>query len=278
MTEDGGWFRGIDPTDVEAAAAAVRDGTASESRDWPAIAVEEGVTASTEEYYRALHEATVHAARESASAREQADDRQLAQAVRALDDCRRVRNELTERVASWAGTLDGDASVSSEYLQELAAREPSDAVEERVIGLAERTEALETEERELESFIERTAPDVAPNLSALAGAELAARLLSLAGDLETLAKKPAGTVQVLGAEDALFAHLRGGAPSPKHGIIYTHDYVRGTDPEHRGTAARALAGKLTIAARIDHYSGEYRPELEAELDERIERIRARESA
>jgi len=60
---------------------------------------------------------------------------------------------------------------------------------------------------------------------------------------------------VLGAEDALFAHLRGHAPSPKHGAIYTHDYVRGTHPEQRGSAARALAGKLTIAARIDHYSG-----------------------
>jgi nucleolar protein 56 len=104
---------------------------------------------------------------------------------------------------------------------------------------------------------------------------LAARLIALAGGLEALAKKPSGTVQVLGAEDALFAHLRGHAPSPKHGIIYTHEYVRGTHPDHRGSAARALAGKLTIAARVDHYSGDRRPELDAELDERIATIRSR---
>ncbi|MDL0141772.1 hypothetical protein PNR39_03900, partial [Halobacterium salinarum] len=82
---------------------------------------------------------------------------------------------------------------------------------------------------------------------------------------------------VLGAEDALFAHLRGHAPSPKHGVIYTHEYVRGTHPDQRGSAARALAGKLTIAARVDHYSGDRRPDLEAELDARMERIRARET-
>jgi len=107
----------------------------------------------------------------------------------------------------------------------------------------------------------------------MTGPVLAARLLSLAGGLDALAKKPAGTVQVLGAEDSLFAHLRGHAPSPKHGVIFTHEYVRGTRPEKRGSAARALAGKLTIAARVDRYSGERKPELDAELDERIARIR-----
>ncbi|MDL0135737.1 NOP5/NOP56 family protein, partial [Halobacterium salinarum] len=121
------------------------------------------------------------------------------------------------------------------------------------------------------------APTVAPNLSMLAGPVLAARLIALAGGLDDLAKLPSGTVQVLGAEDALFAHLRGHAPSPKHGVIYTHEYVRGTHPDQRGSAARALAGKLTIAARVDHYSGDRRPDLEAELDARMERIRARET-
>jgi nucleolar protein 56 len=80
---------------------------------------------------------------------------------------------------------------------------------------------------------------------------------------------------VLGAEDALFAHLAGGAPSPKHGVIYTHEAVRGTRRADRGSAARALAGKLSIAARIDHYAGEYRPSVHESLRERIDRIRAR---
>jgi len=96
---------------------------------------------------------------------------------------------------------------------------------------------------------------VAPNLAEMAGAELAARLIALAGGLEPLAKKPSGTLQVLGAEDALFAHLSGRAPSPKHGIIYTHEYVREHATRDRGSASRALAGKLTLAARVDHYRG-----------------------
>jgi nucleolar protein 56 len=80
---------------------------------------------------------------------------------------------------------------------------------------------------------------------------------------------------VLGAEDALFAHLRGQGPSPKHGVIFVHEYVRGTPRENRGSAARALAGKLTLAARVDHYSGERKPELDEQLEARMDRIRAR---
>jgi nucleolar protein 56 len=100
-------------------------------------------------------------------------------------------------------------------------------------------------------------------------------LIALAGGLESLARKPAGTVQVLGAEDALFAHLAGRAPSPKHGAIYVHEAVRNTRPEDRGSAARALSGKLAIAARIDHYSGEYRESVHADLADRMATIRAR---
>jgi nucleolar protein 56 len=143
------------------------------------------------------------------------------------------------------------------------------------VALAGRVADLDDRADGLREAVERTAPEVAPNLAALAGPVLAARLVSLAGGLETLAKQPSGTVQVLGAEDALFAHLRGEATSPKHGVIYTHEYVRNTRPDERGSAARALAGKLSIAARIDHYSGDRRPGLAADLDDRIERIRAR---
>ena len=109
----------------------------------------------------------------------------------------------------------------------------------------------------------------------MAGPVLAARLISLAGGLDSLAKMPSGTVQVLGAEDSLFAHLRGRAPSPKHGVIFTHEFVRGTHPDERGSAARTLAGKLTLAARVDNYSGERKPELDEELQRRMDRIRGR---
>jgi nucleolar protein 56 len=195
-----------------------------------------------------------------------------------MDDADRTANELAERLAEWAGSVYDESGAGVGYAREVAERDPGDPVEERVVSLAARVVDLADEARDLEAFIEARAPTVAPNLSALAGPVLAARLVSLAGGLETLAKKPSGTLQVLGADDALFAHLRGHAPSPKHGVIYTHEYVRGTRPEDRGSAARALAGKLTIAARIDHYSGDLRPELGDELDERMRTIRARAGA
>lgn len=272
---DLGWFEG--GADLEAAIEAIREGQAELPAPWPAIAVEEGVFDDEDAYYDRLHEATIQAAKKGVDEHDAADDQQLIHAIRALDDTQRIANELTERVAEWAGTFDAEAIVDAEYIETVAEREPSSPAETRLVNLATQTAQLHAEREELQQYIERTAPEVAPNLSALAGPELAARLIALAGGLGDLAKQPAGTVQVLGAEDALFAHLRGSAPSPKHGIIYTHDAVRGTHPDNRGSAARALAGKLVIAARIDHYSGDYRPELEAELQERIERIRARDA-
>ncbi|WP_277552632.1 NOP5/NOP56 family protein [Halobaculum limi] len=269
--ESTAWFAGDDESPVDR----IREGSADAPADWPAQAVEAGFAADEDDYYERLREATVEAARAAVDERERADDRQLLHAVRAMDDADRVANELAERASEWAGTLFPDAGTGVEGCRAVAARDPEGPAEERVVSLARRVVDLDDESDELEAFIESRAPVVAPNLSALAGPVLAARLISLAGGLETLAKKPSGTLQVLGAEDALFAHLRGHGSSPKHGVIYTHEYVRGTRPEDRGSASRALAGKLTIAARIDHYSGDYRPELEAELEERMRTIRAR---
>ncbi|OAQ52469.1 hypothetical protein HTG_12665 [Natrinema mahii] len=270
-----GWFSDLQPGDLEAAADAITEGRAEAPREWPATAVEDGYADSRDDYYDRLHEATMAATRTAVRKRERADDQQLVHAIRAMDDCERTANELAERLAEWAGTVDPDAGTGVEYARRLASGDEDGLEEPAIRSLAERVAGLADEADELREFVERQTPAVAPNLSALADPVLAARLISLAGGLEALAKKPSGTVQVLGAEDALFAHLRGHAPSPKHGIIYTHDAVRGTHPDERGSAARAVAGKLAIAARVDHYSGELKPELEAELAERIETIQAR---
>jgi len=282
-----GWFAGLDPSDREAAIERLSAGESEDPADWPAMAIETGYATDEDDYYDRLHDLTLSAARREVRERERADDRQLVHAVRAMDDARRTANELAERVAEWAGSRFDDAGSGVEYARELAAEGPpepdrsgsddgiSDPGTDRLVALATRTAELADEADELERFVETAAHDVAPNLAAMAGPVLAARLISLAGGLGDLAKQPSSTVQVLGAEDALFAHLSGNAPSPKHGVIYTHEYVRGTRQADRGSAARAVAGKLTIAARVDHYSGERRPELDAELDERVRTIRAR---
>lgn len=271
--DTGGWFDGIDPGDTAAAATAIREGTTEDPDEWPGIAVESGIADDDSEYYELLQEATVRATSEAVSEAETADDKQLIHAIRAVDDTERVANELAERVVEWAGSRHDDAGTGIAHAREVADR---DDTHPRVASLARLVRDLDDEAQALRNHVERTAPEVAPNLAALAGSVLAARLIALAGGLKQLARKPSGTVQVLGAEEALFAHLRGQAPSPKHGVIFTHEAVSGTHPEHRGSAARALAGKLSIAARIDHYSGDRRPELDAELHDRIERIQERD--
>jgi nucleolar protein 56 len=272
---DAGWFASVPPDDPAAARDAIDGGSADSPAEWPRLAVASAFAADADDYYDRLHEATLHATHEVVAERERADDRQLIHAVRAMDDCERVANELAERAVEWAGSrFDGvDAGIAG--ARAIAEREPTDDLDRRTISLASRAAALADERDALAATIDRVAPAVAPNLADMAGPELAARLIALAGGLESLARKPSGTVQVLGAEDALFAHLSGRAPSPKHGIIYTHEFVRGTRPEDRGSAARALAGKLALAARADHYSGEYREVLHEDLRERMATIRAR---
>lgn len=83
---DAGWFADVDPGDREAAATAISEGTAEHPRDWPTEAVESGFATSADDYYAVLHEATLVATREAVRARERADDQQLKQVVRAMDD------------------------------------------------------------------------------------------------------------------------------------------------------------------------------------------------
>jgi nucleolar protein 56 len=229
---------------------------AEQPQNWPAEAVQAGILDSEDAYYDALHDATVRATRAAVQERETAMEQQLQYSISAMDDAERTANEITERVVEWAGSLaDGRSDDADRAADIPGGWTPETPAEERVVSLAQRAVDLDVERAELRSFVESQAPSVAPNLAEMAGPVLAARLLSLAGGLESLAKQPSGTIQVLGAEDALFAHLRGRGSSPKHGVIFTHEHVRGTHPENRGSAARALAGKLAIAARIDHYSG-----------------------
>jgi nucleolar protein 56 len=127
---------------------------------------------------------------------------------------------------------------------------------------------------QIEDYLETAMDEVAPNLKALVGAKLAARLMSLAGGLKELAMMPASTIQVLGAEKALFRHLRTGAKPPKHGVIFQYPAINRSPWWQRGKIARALAGKLAIAARVDYFSGEYiGEELKKELEQRIKEIK-----
>ncbi len=128
----------------------------------------------------------------------------------------------------------------------------------------------------LENHVEMTMEEVAPNTKAIAGSLLGARLIAIAGGLVNLAKLPASTMQVLGAEKALFRALKTKARPPKHGIIFQHPLIHDAKRWQRGKIARALAGKLSIAARVDAFNGKYvGDEIKADLEKRVEEIKER---
>ncbi|MDH5419083.1 MAG: C/D box methylation guide ribonucleoprotein complex aNOP56 subunit [Candidatus Bathyarchaeota archaeon] len=145
---------------------------------------------------------------------------------------------------------------------------------DQIQAMCKNTLELYDVRQSLEKYLDSAMDEVAPNTRALAGSLLGARLIALAGGLTNLAKLPASTVQVLGAEKALFRSLRTGTRPPKHGIIFQHSLIHEAKRWQRGKVARALAGKLTIAARIDAFSGKYAGDkLKVDLEKRIEEIK-----
>lgn len=120
---------------------------------------------------------------------------------------------------------------------------------------------------------------MAPNVSSVAGPLLGAKLIAKAGGLMKLAKLPSSSTQVMGAEKALFRAMREGGRPPKHGLIFQHPLVHNSPRKLRGKAARALASKISIASRIDAFSGsDAGEELVGSLRKKIESLSAKGGA
>jgi nucleolar protein 56 len=142
----------------------------------------------------------------------------------------------------------------------------SDLVE--VTRLAQQILSLYDYRAKLTEYISSLAAEIAPNLSELAGPTLAAKLIEKAGGLRRMAMMPSSTLQILGAEKALYRALKTKARPPKYGLIFQHPYVNAAPRGLRGMRARHLAAKLSIAARADAFSGNAIAEqLQKELDE-----------
>ena len=263
--------------------------------DLRSAAVECGFLESNEEYDALLRDVSIRAVKDQISLSGTTDMR-IIQAVEALDDIDGVVNTLSERLAEWYGIyfpelgLTGDllACFVSEYgsrsnippengLHQNAATsmgaELTGADEELIKAFAVNICNLYETRSKIEAYLAEIMTSNGPNLASVAGTLLGARLISLAGGFERLAYFPSSTVQVIGANRALFKHLRARAPSPKHGIIFNHPLIKNAPWWQRGRIARAVAAKISLASRIDLYSGKLDESLEVELARKIEVIR-----
>ena len=116
------------------------------------------------------------------------------------------------------------------------------------------TLSVYNKKEDLENYLRKITRKHAPNLSSFCGELLTAKLIQKAGGLKKLAQMPSSTIQVLGAEKALFKHLKSGTPSPKHGIIFQHPSISGNKKEFRGKIARKFASKIAILTKADAFS------------------------
>jgi len=279
--------------------------------DLERFAVQTGFVKETDELrdwtHRVSMELTKLRVRKAAEKR----DLLVVQAIQAIDDMDKTVNLFMSRIREWYGLhfpeldrliekhetyarlvvnlgrrenfaadpleKEGLPKTRAEQIAEVAKKSMGADLEEsdlaQVQTLCRDTLRLYDGRQSLEGYMDSLMEEVAPNIKALVGSLLGARLIALTGGLANLAKMPASTVQVLGAEKALFRSLKTGTRPPKHGIIFQHALIHEAKRWQRGKIARAIAGKLAIAARTDAYSGRYHgDDLKAGLERRIKEI------
>jgi len=234
-----------------------------------------GLLATREEYISAVRNVAILLAEKGIKESFSEKDTELMQMVRTLDELDDVINHLIERLTEWYQSTTVDSSRkyvkgdARKLLQTLSSsKNPS------LKQVTKEVQALTRLRTRLMKDVSKEADTILPNMSALVGGLVAARLVSRAGGLSATTKMAGSSLQVLGAESALFSHIRTGSPSPKHGLLFQHRRVHNAPKETRGKVARVLAAKLVIAARMDAFSGElnaaFIEEANAKIDKAME--------
>eukprot|EP01132_Coremiostelium_polycephalum_P006600 gene6600-8169_t len=142
---------------------------------------------------------------------------------------------------------------------------------QNIIHFADRVISLQAYQSKLNQYLNKKMQDIAPNLSTLVGNNVGAKLISRAGSLTNLAKMPASTVQIIGAEKALFRAMKVRGKTPKYGILYNASFLGGDlDPKYKGRVARCLANKVSIASRIDCFSEKSTTKFGSVLKKQVE--------
>jgi len=242
-------------------------------------------------------------------------DQHIIQGINALDELDKMINMISARMREWYGLhfpelealiqsittyaniiigIGDRKSISMEALRELRVNDNENRlnailessrdskggeISEGNLGmirlLAEELKRLEHLRDTLAKHLDNEMERVAPNLKDILGTTIGARMIAKVGGLDRLATLPASTIQVLGAEKALFRSLRTGTRPPKHGILFQHPLVHSAPRWQRGKIARVIASKVALAARVDVYSGIRDNGILTKMNERIEEIRSK---
>jgi len=280
----------------------------------PEIALKVKFAETPEELYSFLYQVSLEYTRRKLRRAAQKRDLLAIQAIRAIDDIDKTINLFSERLREWYSLhfpemdkMIEDHEQYSKIVREAGYRDnitPEGLIElgmneqraKKLYDAAKKSIGADISEADINSirelagtilslyklrstlydYLDSVMREVAPNVTELVGPTLGARLLSLAGSLQELSKMPASTIQVLGAEKALFRALKSGSRPPKHGIIFQYPAIHVSPRWQRGKIARALAAKLAIAARVDAYSGRFiGQQLAEQINKRIEEIKTK---
>eukprot|EP00246_Nothoceros_aenigmaticus_P002336 TRINITY_DN13186_c0_g1_i1.p1 TRINITY_DN13186_c0_g1~~TRINITY_DN13186_c0_g1_i1.p1 ORF type:complete len:560 (-),score=143.81 TRINITY_DN13186_c0_g1_i1:348-2006(-) len=187
------------------------------------------------------------------------------------------KSKLTDEALTELTDVVGDEEKAREVIEAAKASMGQDISPIDLINIehfAQRVVELADYRKQLYSYLVAKMTDVAPNLAALIGEVVGARLISHAGSLTNLAKYPASTVQILGAEKALFRALKTKGNTPKYGLIFHSTYIGRASARNKGRISRYLANKCSIASRIDCFSevstSAFGEKLKEQVEERLD--------
>ena len=254
-----------------------------------------GFSKSQDEITQIYEKLAIHKIKKSS----QEEDKLLIQAINSVDDIDESISKLVERIRDWytiyfpeMDTISNNETyikliAESEnredilenfmehFSEEIEESTGADIEEDDLLMLksfAESIYSLQKSRKELETYIDSKMEAIAPNLRDLLGSTLGAKLIAHIGSIKRLATYPASVIQIMGAEKAIFRHLKTGERPPKHGLIFQHPSVRGAKWWNRGKIARNLALKITLAVRKDVFSGEYDPSIAEDYLKKVEQI------
>ncbi len=183
-----------------------------------------------------------------------------------------TRDKLSKKIFEEAGFPESKVEMLMLVTEKSRGGDITDANLSIVQTIAKQILELFELRKHLEEHVETEMKNIAPNLSAILGTAVGARILAKAGSLTKLAKMPASTIQVLGAEKALFRSLKTGSQPPKHGLLFQHASVHAAPRWQRGKIARAVAGKAAIGSRVDYHGGGLNSMLLEKLNIRVDEI------